>query len=92
MLHIYHNYFVNKHMKILFIVLNLTVLIVSHFAEDEGVIVVTKHNIEDVIQKFPYFVLNFYSPDCGHWYDLNEIIFSNDLAPKYSKAAMKLKW
>lgn len=52
----------------LFLIIILALVVASLFTR-EDVIVLTYVNIEDILKESQYLVIEFYSPDCYHWYN-----------------------
>jgi len=58
-------------------------ILVAHeeIIEEDGVLVLGDDSLESAIEDYPYLLVEFYAPWCGH---------CKSLAPEYSKAAKKL--
>lgn len=54
----------------------------SHIEVDDGVLVGTNGNFEEILETYQYILFEFYAPWCGH---------CKHLAPEYVKAAKKLE-
>jgi protein disulfide-isomerase A1 len=63
-------------------ILLLISLLTIHCEEEDGVLILTDSNIDEVIAKSPILMIKFYAPWCGH---------CKQFAPEYAAAAKKAK-